>query len=102
MLADPRILILGEASSSVDALSEARLHAALLTAGRTSLMVAHRLSTNRHAGVVLVLEQGRIVERGRHADLVRAGGGSIARSSDTDQIHEPACPGDRCRNSSFA
>ncbi|HEV3003129.1 MAG TPA: ABC transporter ATP-binding protein, partial [Pirellulales bacterium] len=76
MLADPRILILDEATSSVDALTEGRLHAALLTltAGRTSLIVAHRLSTIRHAEAVLVLEEGRIVERGRHADLLQSGG----------------------------
>jgi ATP-binding cassette, subfamily B, bacterial len=67
MLADPRILILDEATSSVDSLTEARVQASLaaLLKGRTSFVVAHRLSTIRHADQVLVLSDGRIVER-RH------------------------------------
>jgi ATP-binding cassette subfamily B protein len=76
MLADPRILVLDEATSSIDTLTEARLQKALgrLLAGRTSFVVAHRLSTIRNADLVLVLEHGRIVERGRHDDLVARGG----------------------------
>jgi ATP-binding cassette subfamily B protein len=76
LLADPRIVILDEATSSVDALTEDRLQKALVTLlrGRTSFIVAHRLSTIRHADLVLVLDQGRIVERGTHAGLVAAGG----------------------------
>jgi ATP-binding cassette subfamily B protein len=76
MLADPRILILDEATSSVDMITEARIQQALakLLAGRTSFVVAHRLSTIRHADQVLVLDQGRIVERGRHGQLVADGG----------------------------
>jgi ATP-binding cassette subfamily B protein len=76
LLADPRIVILDEATSSVDALTEDRLQKALLTLlrGRTSFIVAHRLSTIRHADLVLVLDQGRIVERGTHPGLVAAGG----------------------------
>jgi ATP-binding cassette subfamily B protein len=76
MLADPRILILDEATSSVDALTEARLQRALfaLLQGRTSFVVAHRLSTIRNADAVLVLEAGRIVERGNHLKLLAAGG----------------------------
>jgi ATP-binding cassette, subfamily B, bacterial len=72
MLADPRILILDEATSSVDALTEARLQAALakLLRGRTSFVVAHRLSTIRHADLVLVLDRGRIIERGTHRELL--------------------------------
>lgn len=72
LLADPRILILDEATSSVDAATEARVQAALevLLSGRTSFVVAHRLSTIRHADQVLVLERGRIVERGTHDELV--------------------------------
>ena len=76
MLADPRILILDEATSSVDTITEARIQRALrvLLAGRTSFVVAHRLSTIRHADQVLVLDHGRIVERGTHAALLAADG----------------------------
>jgi ABC-type multidrug transport system fused ATPase/permease subunit len=64
--------LLDEATSSIDALTEARLQQALqkLLVGRTSLVVAHRLSTIRHADVVLVLDQGRIIERGSHHELL--------------------------------
>lgn len=76
MLADPRILILDEATSSVDTLTEARLQVALasLVGGRTSFVVAHRLSTIRNADLVLVLDHGRIVERGTHLNLLRLDG----------------------------
>jgi ATP-binding cassette subfamily B protein len=72
LLADPRILILDEATSSIDTQSEARLQAALavLLRGRTSFVVAHRLSTIRNADQVLVLENGRIVESGSHSQLL--------------------------------
>jgi ATP-binding cassette subfamily B protein len=72
LLADPRILILDEATSSIDALTEARLQKALLALlrGRTSFVVAHRLSTIRNADLVLVLDQGSVVERGTHAELL--------------------------------
>jgi ATP-binding cassette subfamily B protein len=76
LLANPRILILDEATSSVDTLTELRIQTALakLLAGRTSFVVAHRLSTIRNADQVLVMEDGRIIERGNHVDLVAAGG----------------------------
>lgn len=76
LLADPRLVILDEATSAIDALTEARLQRALvaLLRGRTSFVVAHRLSTIRHADVVLVLDQGRIIERGPHAELLARGG----------------------------
>lgn len=76
LLADPRILILDEATSSVDTLTEMRIQRALATllAGRTSFVVAHRLSTIRSADVILVLENGRIIQRGTHAELLAFGG----------------------------
>jgi len=76
MLADPRILILDEATSAVDTMTEARVQVALarLLAGRTSFVVAHRLSTIRHADVVLLLDSGEIIERGSHNDLLAQGG----------------------------
>jgi ATP-binding cassette subfamily B protein len=72
LLADPRILVLDEATSAVDTLTEARLQVALtrLMKGRTSFVVAHRLSTIRRADCVLVLDAGRIVERGTHDELL--------------------------------
>jgi ABC-type multidrug transport system fused ATPase/permease subunit len=76
MLADPRVIILDEATSSVDSVTEARVQDALfrLLAGRTSFVVAHRLSTIVHADQLLVLDQGRIIERGTHAELLNRGG----------------------------
>jgi len=76
LLADPRILILDEATSSVDAESERRIERTMevLFNGRTSIIVAHRLSTVRYADEILVIEAGRIVERGDHAALLAADG----------------------------
>ena len=76
LLADPRVLILDEATSAIDAVTEERLQTALarLLEGRTSFVVAHRLSTIRHADLVLVLEGGRIIERGNHDTLLEHGG----------------------------
>jgi ATP-binding cassette subfamily B protein len=76
MLPDPRIVILDEATSSIDAMTEARLQRALalLLRERTSFVVAHRLSTIRSADLVLVLDQGRVIERGTHPDLLAQGG----------------------------
>jgi ATP-binding cassette, subfamily B, bacterial len=75
-LADPRIVILDEATSSIDALTESRLQRALATLlrERTSFVVAHRLSTIRTADLVLVLDQGHIIERGTHSALLAKGG----------------------------
>jgi len=76
MLADPRIVVLDEATSAIDSITEARLQKALdiLLRGRTAFIVAHRLSTIRKANLVLVLDQGRIVERGTHESLLREAG----------------------------
>ncbi len=72
LLADPRLLIFDEATSAIDTLTEARLQHALLTLlrGRTSFVVAHRLSTIREADLILVLADGHIIERGTHAALL--------------------------------
>jgi len=76
MVANPRIIILDEATSSVDTMTEARIQKALqnLLKGRTCFVVAHRLSTIRNADVVLVLNKGRIIERGTHTELLRLDG----------------------------
>ncbi len=92
MLADPRLVILDEATSSIDALTEARLQKALvsLLRGRTSFIVAHRLSTIRHADLVLVLDQGRIIERGTHPQLLDRGGHYAALYRQFVQVDERA------------
>jgi ATP-binding cassette subfamily B protein len=76
LLADPKILVLDEATSSVDTQTEALVQDALgrLMENRTSIVIAHRLSTVRNADEILVLELGRIIERGTHETLVNAGG----------------------------
>jgi ATP-binding cassette subfamily B protein len=76
LLADPRILILDEATSSVDIGTERKIEAALrrLLADRTAFIIAHRLSTIRGADLIVVLEHGRIVEKGSHAELMERGG----------------------------
>ena len=76
LVADPRILILDEATSNVDVHTEGRIESGLrrLLAGRTAIVIAHRLSTIERAGQIVVLEHGRIVERGTHEELIVAGG----------------------------
>ncbi len=75
-LKDAPILILDEATSHLDAVNEAAVRGALerLARDRTTLVIAHRLSTVRHADLIVVLDDGRVIERGRHGDLVEKGG----------------------------
>jgi ATP-binding cassette subfamily B protein/subfamily B ATP-binding cassette protein MsbA len=74
--ADPRILILDEATANIDSRTEELIQRALgkLLTGRTSVVIAHRLSTIRGADLILVVDDGRIVERGRHEQLLAQGG----------------------------
>jgi ABC-type multidrug transport system fused ATPase/permease subunit len=76
LVKDAPILILDEATSALDSASEAVVQKAIanLKAGRTTIVIAHRLSTVRDADLILVLEQGRVVQSGSHADLMRDGG----------------------------
>jgi ATP-binding cassette, subfamily B, multidrug efflux pump len=90
VLADPRILILDEATSNIDTRTEALIQEALgtLLRGRTSVVIAHRLSTIRNADQILVVESGRVAERGTHASLLASGGlyANLYRS----QFREPS------------
>ena len=76
VLADPRILILDEATASVDTMTEAKIQEATasITAGRTCIMIAHRLSTVRNADMILVVKDGKIVEQGTHTQLLAQNG----------------------------
>src|SRR5207248_11696935 len=76
LLRNPKILLLDEATASLDSESEQLVQEALerLMAGRTTLVIAHRLATIRDADLILVIEQGRIAEAGTHSELLRRGG----------------------------
>jgi ATP-binding cassette subfamily B protein len=80
ILRDPPVLILDEATASVDNETEAAIQRSLdrFTAGRTTLLIAHRLSTVRHVDRIVVLDRGRIIESGRHEQLLQAGGAYAA------------------------
>jgi ABC-type multidrug transport system fused ATPase/permease subunit len=97
LLKDPPILILDEATASVDTQTERLIQGALdrLMAGRTSFVIAHRLSTVRHADQILVLDRGRIVERGRHDELLALGGryAQLCASNFLDPAVEPQSAG---------
>ena len=83
-ITSPDLLVLDEATSAVDPALEVRLRRAIerLTAGRTSITVAHRLSTAEASDVVLVFDEGRLVEQGSHAELLTAGGTYAALHAD--------------------
>jgi ABC-type multidrug transport system fused ATPase/permease subunit len=93
LLARPRVVILDEATAHLDSTSEAEVQAALADAlaGRTAIVIAHRLSTIREADTILVVEQGRIVERGTHTELLAAGGryAQLYRTQFEDEPDEP-------------
>jgi len=76
ILADPRILVLDEATASVDTLTEQKIQTAIetITKGRTSLVIAHRLSTIKNSDLILVVRDGKIIERGKHDELLKAKG----------------------------
>jgi ATP-binding cassette subfamily B protein len=76
LLKDPCVVILDEATSHLDSENEAAIQEALETAleGRTAVVIAHRLSTITNAEQILVVDAGRVVERGRHEELLAAGG----------------------------
>jgi len=90
LLTDPPVLILDEATSALDTESERLVQEALdrLLAGRTTFVIAHRLSTIVHATQILVMDAGRVVERGTHAELLAAGG-AYARLHAMQQRAEP-------------
>jgi ATP-binding cassette, subfamily B, bacterial len=89
ILASPQILILDEATSNLDTESEQLIQAAMgtLLAGRTTFVIAHRLSTIRRADLILLMEEGRVVERGTHEELMRRRGiyhGMVRRQMESD------------------
>ncbi len=90
LVADPAILLLDEATSALDAVTEARVQIELRRLRATRILIAHRLSTVRDADVILVLEDGRLVEQGRHEDLLARGGLYAALASGQVRERAPA------------
>ena len=102
LLARPRVVVLDEATAHLDSTSEAAVQEALAEAleGRTAVVIAHRLSTIRAADLILVVEDGRIVERGTHPELLARGGryAELYRTQfdqAVDQARDAALVGDR-------
>jgi len=94
LLARPRVVILDEATAHLDSTSEAAVQAALAEAlaDRTAIVIAHRLSTIRAADLILVVENGRITERGTHAELLAANGRYEQLHRTQFSQHEPRVP----------
>jgi ATP-binding cassette subfamily B protein len=94
LLKAPDVVVLDEATAHLDSESEAAVQLALATAleGRTSLVIAHRLSTIREADTILVVEDGRIAQQGRHDELLAAGGTyeNLYRTQFATQDDQPA------------
>jgi ATP-binding cassette subfamily B protein/subfamily B ATP-binding cassette protein MsbA len=93
ILADPQILILDEATSNLDTESEQLIQAAMasLLSGRTTFVIAHRLSTIRRADLILLMEDGRVIERGTHEELMHLRGayhGMVKRQMESQLEHE--------------
>jgi ATP-binding cassette subfamily B protein len=91
-IVDPKILILDEATSNLDLATEAEVQRAMSVAaeGRTTLLIAHRLQTARHASRIIVVENGAVVEDGSHDELVAAGGRYAALWDAFDHATSPA------------
>ena len=92
-VADPPVLILDEATSSIDTRTEALVQKGMdaLMAGRTSFVIAHRLSTVRNSDCIMVMEQGRIIERGTHNELIEEKGKYYELYTGNTSLNSPAC-----------
>ena len=91
MISDPQILVLDEATSSVDTITEDAIKKSLdeIAKGRTTIIIAHRLSTVKDADRLIVIDKGRLVEMGTHEELLRKGG-LYAKLWNTQFLEQPA------------